>query len=108
MTAQGKTWPVEGVTPDAQNPELQARREIPSEPPRRSEQGSSQQPQTPTTPTGSDDEQRRKRSRSRKRKPTTPQSNGEPNRPRIIREGQQDAPRPEQKKPSDPTFLSLR
>jgi len=118
MVAQGKTWPIEGITPDAQNTELQAPREQRPEqqterPPRYSEQGSSSQSTPPTySGSNSDEEQRRKRSRTRKRKPSMPPSSGEPNRPRIIREGQQDsAPRaesPQQKQPSDPTFLSLR
>jgi hypothetical protein len=107
MFAQGKTWPIEGITPDAQNTELRPPRE---DRPAPKEQGSDR-PERPATPSAGDGDQKRKRTRSRgKRKPDAPQQSNEPNRPRIIREGQE-SPRPEPRPsepPKDPTLLSLR
>ena len=102
MIDQGKTWPITGVTPDSQNPEIQAPREAQPEPARQPEEGS-RAPQTPAGPT--DGEPRRKRSRTRKRRPDAPNQQNEPNHPRIVREGQEST-RPAESK--DPTFLSLR
>ena len=102
MIAQGKTWPITGVTPDSQNPEIQVPRESQPEPARQPEEGS-RAPQTPAAPT--DGEPRRKRSRTRKRRPDAPNQQNEPNHPRIVREGQEST-RPAE--PKDPTLLSLR
>lgn len=107
MFAQGKTWPIEGITPDAQNTELRPPRE---DRPAPKEQGSDR-PERPAAPSAGDGDQKRKRTRSRgKRKPDAAQQSNEPNRPRIIREGQE-SPRPEprpQEPPKDPTLLSIR
>lgn len=110
MIAQGKAWPIEGVTPDAQNTELRPPRD--DRPAQQTEQGS-ERSERPTASSESDGEQKRKRTRSRgKRKPDAPQQqSSEPNRPRIIREGQQGQPSPQQNprpEQKDPTLLSLR
>jgi hypothetical protein len=115
ILAQGKTWPIEGITPDAQNTALQAVA-TPTEPrePIR-ERGSEARPyrsqeEPPHTPAPNDSGEKRKRSRTRKRKPSTSPSGtpeDQPNRPRIVREEQSAAPaRTEPQK--DPTLLSLR
>lgn len=102
MFAQGKTWPIEGVTPDAHNTELRPGDNDSRTP--RAEQGSYRDDRRTPTPSGNDGE-KRKRTRTRKRKPNGGQPQSEPNHPRIVREGQE-SPRPSE--PKDPTLLSLR
>lgn len=109
MFAQGKQWPITGITPDAQNTELRPREE-PVVQPTPTEQGSRQDDTPAPSDQGSGDKRKRSRSRSRRKPNTEQQSQPEPNRPRIIREGQ-DTPRPESRPsepPKDPTLLSIR
>ena len=112
MLAQGNTWPISNVTPDEVNAALIAAKE----------QGSAAPvaPQENTTPKESrqndGEPAKKKRTRTRKRKSgggegsANSDKSSEPNRPRVIREGEgQPAPRTEEKRePKDPTVLSLR
>ena len=93
-----KTWPISNVTPDEVNSALQNAKEQGSVTPGATGADSN---------TPADAKPKRKRTRSRKRKPQGGEGNQtEPNRPRIVREGDNVSER--QQKSDDPTSLSLR
>lgn len=116
MLAQGKQWPIANVTPDEVNTALQQAKDATNPTPvapqedSRADQafGSSQ---ANSSETG--DAPKKKRSRTRKRKPsgdTSGHGNGnssEPNRPRIVREGEGKPEAPRQT-PHDDTVIHLR
>lgn len=112
MIAQGKRWPIEGITPDSQNTSLKdalqtamSNKETPSSAPKPDTSQRSDEPRRPTTNesrTENDDPNapRKKRSRTRKRKPSS--DSGEQG------STQREAPTPSNKPAEDPTTLRLR
>jgi hypothetical protein len=116
MLAQGKTWPIANVTPDEVNSALQEAKEQGNATSAAPQENSRQDKPFGSIPKdeSSNDGAKKKRTRTRKRKSGgeggSNSGSSEPNRPRIIREGDsQQKPRTEEKRePSDPTMLSLR
>lgn len=119
MLAQGKTWPIANVTPDEVNTALQEAVEQGSPAPVAPQESVKPDNAFGSGPKeeASGDAPKKKRTRTRKRKSSSGESGDnatdslkEPNRPRIVREGDtQQKPRTEEKRePKDPTILSLR
>ncbi|MBC7764582.1 type IV secretion system DNA-binding domain-containing protein [Microbacteriaceae bacterium] len=112
MIAQGKRWPIEGITPDSQNTSLKdalqtamSNKDTPSSTPKPDNSQRSDEPRRPSTnePRSENDDPnapRKKRSRTRKRKPAS--DSGEQGSTR------QEAPTPSNKPTEDPTTLHLR
>ena len=100
MLAQGKQWPIDGITPDAANtPLLEQEEPVPVEPemlPEPVKAFGSEPSEQPT---------KKKRSRTRKRKSGDGEGERKPNKPRIIKES--NAPSNAQP-PRDDTLLKLR
>lgn len=100
MLAQGKQWPIDGITPDAANvPLLEQQEPTPIEPEILPE---------PVKAFGSEPSEqpaKKKRSRTRKRKSSDGEGGRKPNKPRIIKES--NAPSNTQP-PRDDTLLKLR
>jgi len=100
MLAQGKQWPIDGITPDAANtPLLEQEEPTPVEPDILPE---------PVKAFGSEPSEqpaKKKRSRTRKRKSGDGEGERKPNKPRIIKES--NAPSNAQP-PRDDTLLKLR
>lgn len=100
MLAQGKQWPIDGITPDAANtPLLEQEEPVPVEPDILPE---------PVKAFGSEPSEqpaKKKRSRTRKRKSGDGEGERKPNKPRIIKES--NAPSNAQP-PRDDTLLKLR
>lgn len=121
MLAQSKTWPISNVTPDEVNNALkdalvqrqsgEAPTPVVTEMIQPLPETTAERTERTSSPVDGNDQPKRKRTRSRRRK-SGESGSSEPNRPRIVREGQSDdRPSKQQgrpQEPKDPTFLSLR